>query len=305
MELMVLRCRRGCGCGGAGAADRRQLASEVELGRVLAVSGTCATAPVAAHALQALHEGVPLLAHPRVLQLEAMQVLVELPVGLLQFVALVKSLGAAVLGIAAVLQGAPLLLQTHHLLPGAAVEPLVQFPHRQRGQHVVVDAVLQSGRAVGPGARSGRHVGRGSRGAGGERTAGLEGGSGDHAGSAADAARAAAASSSAAATAAAATPIAGHLRQAGGRHRSRAERPAVGVRVGVHVDGRQLQVVEVVVVRVLGLLQVRMRMRMWVASVAVRMVLGLHQRLPVVVVMGRRRLQGVVPLPIPLFRLLL
>lgn len=108
--------------------------------------------------LQALHERVTLLADARVFQLEAMQILVELAIRLLQLVPLMQTLGATILCVAAILEGAPLLLQADDLLTWTAVQALVQFTHRQRGQHVVVDAILQRGGAVGAGARAWRVI---------------------------------------------------------------------------------------------------------------------------------------------------
>uniref|UniRef100_A0A182J7L2 Uncharacterized protein n=1 Tax=Anopheles atroparvus TaxID=41427 RepID=A0A182J7L2_ANOAO len=64
-------------------------------------------------------------------------------IGKLQVVPLLEPLRAAVLRVAAVLERAPLLLQPHDLVAGAAVQALVQLAHRQRHQQVVVDQVLR------------------------------------------------------------------------------------------------------------------------------------------------------------------
>ena len=52
----------------------------------------------------------------------------------LQVLALDEPLGATVLGVAAVLQRAPLLLELDHVLPGVAVQPLVELPHAEGDQ---------------------------------------------------------------------------------------------------------------------------------------------------------------------------
>lgn len=63
-------------------------------------------------------------------------------VGAFELVTLLHSLGAAVLGVAAVLQRAPLLLEPHHLLAGEAVELLVEFADREGDERVVVQQVV-------------------------------------------------------------------------------------------------------------------------------------------------------------------
>ncbi len=55
---------------------------------------------------------------------------------------LLHSLGAAVLGVAAVLQRPPLLLEPDHLLTGEAVELLVEFTDREGDERVVVQQVV-------------------------------------------------------------------------------------------------------------------------------------------------------------------
>jgi len=73
----------------------------------------------------------------------------------------------------------------------------------------------------------------------------------------------------------------------------------------VHIDGCQIQIVEVVVVvmRIFALLQHHL-VRMTTMSMRM-MMLRLHQRLSVVMMMGSRRLEGIIPLPVPFLRLLL
>lgn len=101
--------------------------------------------------LQPLLEQVPLLADPRQLHLDPVQLVLQAPVGLFEVVALLQPLRPTVLRVAAVLERAALLLQSHHLLSGAAVQPLVEFPHRQRHQHLVVEAQVVAAGGVAAG----------------------------------------------------------------------------------------------------------------------------------------------------------
>ena len=120
------------------------MVSQVELGRALPVG--VEVLHLLATQLEALLEQVPLLAHPRQLDLDPVQLALQAAVGLLQVVALLEPLRAAVLRVAAVLEGAPLLLEPDDLLAGAAVEALVELAHGQGHEHLVVEAeVLAAG----------------------------------------------------------------------------------------------------------------------------------------------------------------
>ena len=111
-------------CGGPGG-DVRQVA----LGVVAAVQ-----LQLALHLLPLELVGVPL--PRRVLQLPHQPVAgggQRAVVGL-QVLPLDEPLGATVLGVAAVLQRPPLLLELDHVLPGVAVQPLVELPHAEGDQ---------------------------------------------------------------------------------------------------------------------------------------------------------------------------
>ena len=111
-------------CGGPGGGVR-----QVALGVVAAVQ-----LQLALHLLPLELVGVPL--PRRVLQLPHQPVAgggQRAVVGL-QVLPLDEPLGATVLGVAAVLQRPPLLLELDHVLPGVAVQPLVELPHAEGDQ---------------------------------------------------------------------------------------------------------------------------------------------------------------------------
>ena len=111
-------------CGGPGGGVR-----QVALGVVAAVQ-----LQLALNLLPLELVGVPL--PRRVLQLPHQPVAgggQRAVVGL-QVLPLDEPLGATVLGVAAVLQSPPLLLELDHVLPGVAVQPLVELPHAEGDQ---------------------------------------------------------------------------------------------------------------------------------------------------------------------------
>ena len=134
-HLEVLRDAAGAGvgvlgprlllqCGGPGGGVR-----QVALGVVAAVQ-----LQLALDLLPLELVGVPL--PRRVLQLPHQPVAgggQRAVVGL-QVLPLDEPLGATVLGVAAVLQSPPLLLELDHVLPGVAVQPLVELPHAEGDQ---------------------------------------------------------------------------------------------------------------------------------------------------------------------------
>ena len=111
-------------CGGPGGGVRQVALGVVAAGQL----------QLALHLLPLELVGVPL--PRRVLQLPHQPVAgggQRAVVGL-QVLALDEPLGATVLGVAAVLQSPPLLLELDHVLPGVAVQPLVQLPHAEGDQ---------------------------------------------------------------------------------------------------------------------------------------------------------------------------
>lgn len=73
----------------------------------------------------------------------------ELAVGYLKIVTLLKSLGAAVLGIAAVLEGSPFLFEANDLVPGTTMESFVEFPNGQGHEHLIVEDAVVAAVAAG------------------------------------------------------------------------------------------------------------------------------------------------------------
>lgn len=61
----------------------------------------------------------------------------------LQCVAVLQALVAAGLGVAAVLQRPPLLLEAHHLVLAHAAQVPVELPHRQAHQLLVGEAIVE------------------------------------------------------------------------------------------------------------------------------------------------------------------
>lgn len=87
-------------------------------------------------------ELVPFLLDQGDLHLHVVHLALELAVGDFQIVALLESLGATILGVATVLQGSPFLFEANHLVPGTAVESLVELPNGQGHEHFVVEDAI-------------------------------------------------------------------------------------------------------------------------------------------------------------------
>ena len=103
--------------------------------------------------------------HARQLLLKFGDLVTEFRVLLFQDMTLLHAFTPAVLGVAAVLECAPLLLEAHHLVAGKALEAPVELAHRQRHEVFVVDvsqaATLTALGAANQGSRLDRvHAGR-------------------------------------------------------------------------------------------------------------------------------------------------
>ena len=98
-------------------------------------AGSADTLRVMPHVLvQSPLVGVSLPLHDLQLHPQPLAVADQGPVVGLQVLPLHQPLGPTVLSVAAVLQSPPLLLELDHILPGEAVEPLVELPHTERDE---------------------------------------------------------------------------------------------------------------------------------------------------------------------------
>lgn len=112
-------------------------------------------------------EFVPFLLDQGDLHLHVVHLALQLAVGYFQVVTLLEPLGATVLGVPAVLEGSPFLFEAYDLIPGTAVESLVEFPNGQGHEHFVVKDAVVAAVAAGVAASTAGSMAWGCKGSGG------------------------------------------------------------------------------------------------------------------------------------------